>query len=364
MSDRPARVPEANGKFLNKKQRMDYETHREDFLECLSTFGMDPDTVQGYAEGTVYKTAYRCGKFDRFVWDRQDGYTLPTPDHADAYMKHLAYEDYSGSHKANTKDALARYFKWRHYEFGEDEWEPDFTFSKDTNVQPPDFLSEKERQQLRQTALNYGSIPSYSGLDSDERNKWKRHVAQVLRKPIEDVGPDDWDRVNGWKFTSIVWASLDAGLRPAEVGKAKTGWVDTENQLLRIPASESTKNADNWQVSIRERTANVLERWLDERENYRQYEDTDAMWLTREGNPYGPQSLRRLLIRLCEDASIETENRKMSWYAIRHSVGTYMAREEDLAAAQAQLRHKSVQTTMKYDAAPLEDRQKALDRMG
>ena len=37
----------------------------------------------------------------------------------------------------------------------------------------------------------------------------------------------------------------------------------------------------------------------------------------------------------------------MSWYTIRHSVGTYMTREEDLAAAQAQLRHTSEQTTMK-----------------
>ena len=51
-------------------------------------------------------------------------------------------------------------------------------------------------------------------------------------------------------------------------------------------------------------------------------------------------------------------------YAIRHSVGTYMTREEDLAATKAQLRHKSVRTTMKYDAAPVEDRREALDRMG
>jgi integrase len=54
----------------------------------------------------------------------------------------------------------------------------------------------------------------------------------------------------------------------------------------------------------------------------------------------------------------------MSWYSIRHSVGTYMTREEDLAAAQAQLRHKSETTTMKYDQTPPEDRKDALDRMG
>jgi integrase len=58
------------------------------------------------------------------------------------------------------------------------------------------------------------------------------------------------------------------------------------------------------------------------------------------------------------------ESRKITWYSIRHSVGTYMAREEGLAAAQAQLRHKSEKTTMKYDQAPVEDRKDALNRMG
>jgi site-specific recombinase XerD len=107
-----------------------------------------------------------------------------------------------------------------------------------------------------------------------------------------------------------------------------------------------------------------LRRWLDERENYSKYDGTDAVWLTREANPYSSQSLRYLLRRLCEVAGIETQTRQMSWYAIRHSVGTYMTREEDLAAAQAQLRHKSPETTMKYDQTPVEDRKNALDRMG
>jgi len=41
-----------------------------------------------------------------------------------------------------------------------------------------------------------------------------------------------------------------------------------------------------------------------------------------------------------------------------------MAREEGLAAAQAQLRHRRQETTMKYDQASVEDRRNALDRMG
>lgn len=82
------------------------------------------------------------------------------------------------------------------------------------------------------------------------------------------------------------------------------------------------------------------------------------------GNRYGSQSLGRLLRELCDDAGIDYVNRSMSWYSIRHSVGTYMTKERDLAATKAQLRHKSVKTTMKYDQVPIEDRQDALDKMG
>lgn len=56
----------------------------------------------------------------------------------------------------------------------------------------------------------------------------------------------------------------------------------------------------------------------------------------------------------CELADISTDNQQMSWYALRHSTGTDMTREEDVATTQTQLRHKSARTTMKYDQAPIE----------
>jgi hypothetical protein len=50
-------------------------------------------------------------------------------------------------------------------------------------------------------------------------------------------------------------------------------------------------------------------------------------------------------------------------YSSADSTGSYMAREEGLAA-QSQLKHRGEETTMKYDHAPVEDRRDALDRMG
>lgn len=350
---------------LNERQLMDYRQHREAFIEWLFYEGKHPEQAIGYSRDTVEKTAYRTDQFCRWVWQREGGYTFDlTPELADDYMKELAYSEKSNTHKSNTKKALKRLFKWLTREKGGTEWEPTRSFSTSDANNPRDYLTVSERKQIREAALEYGSIPSYNNLSPEARDRWKGYLAQRFGKPKDEVTPDDWDRANGWKFPSLIWTSLDTGLRPIEVERATTHWVDTENGVLRIPKEESSKNRDNWIVGLTERTTTALERWLNEREAYQKYDGTDTLWLTREGNPYRSSSLRNLLIRLCNQAGIDTGNRQMSWYSIRHSVGTYMTREEDLAAAQAQLRHKSEQTTMKYDNTPVEDRRDALDRMG
>ena len=349
---------------LNERQWTDYREHRESLVNWMLNFGKNPDKADGYAFDTVRRRSHDLDKFYRWVWDDRDGYTTQmTHDDADAYSRHLVYEDYSDSHKHNTQKALKMYFRWRD-DVGE--WTPDVSFvaSNSTRTQPRDYLTREERRRVREASLEYGSVPSPHHLDAVEREQWKIHLAQRFRKPTTEISPEDFDRANGFKIPSLVSTSLDAGLRPIEVGRARTYWVDTDNAVLRIPAEDASKGDDNWVVSLRERTATMLERWLNERTLYDKYEDTDRLWLTRECQPYSSRSLKYLLQQLCDTADIATEDRQLTWYAIRHSVGTYMAREEGLEAAASQLRHKNVQTTRKYDAAPVEDRRNALDKMG
>lgn len=308
-------VPQDNRDWLSEKQLVDYRSQRRDFLEWLLHIGKAPDQAEGYSPYTVYETGYRTAAFDRWVWER-DGYQIPSTTHGDEYLEHVAYSDRSQSSKGKIEEAMARYFRWMPHE----EWDPEYSFESSGSRGPRDFLTRSERRQIRQVAL---------------------------------------DLDDGWLTPSLVWTSLDAGLRPIEVGRATVDWVDIQNGVLRIPHEDSSKNEGNWTVSLTSRTSEVLEHWLDQRD----YE-SDLIWQTSHGNPYGSRSLSRLLSRLATHAGIRTENRQLSWYAIRHSVGTYMAREEGLAAAQAQLRHKSTQTTMKYDQVPVEDRRDALDRMG
>lgn len=360
-------VPQSTEGKLTEQQFVDYHEYRKNFLSHLLQVGKDMNKALGYSPYTVYADSYRQARFDEWAWEQEDRYNIPpTQNDASEYLEHIAFSDKSQTCKGKIQEALRRYSKWLQHKYGQDEWEFSWSFdgSGQSSAQPQDFLSVDERRMIRQAALNEGSIPSWDGLTLNERKEWAGYIAQLRDKPIEEVTKDDWDKIDGWKITSMVWTSLDAGLRPIEVGRARTSWVDTENDVLRIPREDSAKNDGNWTVSITERTSSALERWLNEREMYDRYEDTDTLWLTFRGNPYGSKSLGRLLRRLCEDAGIEVEDRSMSWYSIRHSVGTYMTKERDLAATKAQLRHKSAKTTMKYDQVPVEDRQDALDKMG
>jgi integrase len=294
------------------------------------------------------------------VWD-QEGFTLQfSHDHADSYLRYQVNEEnHSRTHCSNVKLALMTYFKYRD---DCDNWDSDLKISGKSAIdQPKDFLSKQERRDIREAALEYGTVPAYAGLDPDERREWKVYLARRFGKAVSQVEPADFERANGFKYPTIVFASLDAGLRPVEVGRAKTGWVNTDKAVLDIPAEDAAKNNENWTVSLKEETATFLEEWLEERKMYEKYDDTDRLWLTRHSNPYGPSSLKLLMDNLCEIASID---RDLSWYPIRHSVGTHMADERGLEAARSQLRHQNKKTTMKYDNVSTEDRRDALDKMG
>jgi integrase len=322
-------VPKKNRARLNDRQLSDYESYRLAFLSWLLREGKDKQKAEGYSPYTVYVDSQRSAVFDRVAWKSNGGYTIPPTElDANEYFKEVAFSDRARSTKGKIQETLEHYNKWLQHEYGADEWTFDYDFDSSSGwrTKPADYFRKEERRALRQAAF--------------------------------DVGGDSW------KLASLVLASLDGGLRPVEVMRAKTYWVDRDNHILRIPVEESSKNDDNWETSVQGRTHNALLCWLEEREYIDQYEGTDALWLTSYGNPYGSQSLNRLLDQMCEKAGIDTEHRELSWYSIRHSVGTLMTQHRDLKATKDQLRHKSPKTTMKYDQVSNEERENILGKMG
>ena len=163
-------IPKPSEEFLNTRQRTDYEEHRTAFLEWLSVFGKEPERAEGYSHAVVKNTAYRTDKFYRWVWEQETYTTNIAHDHADAYLRHLAGDESSGSHKAKCVKAMKRLFKWHHHEKGGSLWEPEITFSDSTRAtQPRDFLTEDERKAIWEAALEYGSIPAYNTVTPEQR---------------------------------------------------------------------------------------------------------------------------------------------------------------------------------------------------
>jgi site-specific recombinase XerD len=143
-------ITEPTAEELAERQISDYRAHREKSIKWVLNFGKDPDRGEGYAETTADIRCARVDKFYRWVWEQNDGYTTRVShEHADTYMRELAYSDASQDTKANMMKALKTLFRWRGWEFDEDEWDPELTFSNDTSTTNPRAYSPRSHHLSR-----------------------------------------------------------------------------------------------------------------------------------------------------------------------------------------------------------------------
>lgn len=353
---------EPEDSFLNEKQLLDYKYHQIQLIDWFLDEGKDPENGEGYSKNTVEPAMYRIDRFYRFIW-RTSGHTYTTLlDHDDAadYLRYIALQDYENSYKKGIEKAVKMLFKWNHHIRDLPKWDCKFSFQVPASEPPAEYLTEMELVKLREAAREHGSIPSYSNLSPLDRDRWKSYLADRFEIPKSEVDKSDWERAHSWKFPSLVWTAIDAGLRPNEVEQASVEWLDLENNVLQIPKDDESD--EEWIVSIRKETSRALEQWLKERRHYEKYDETDLLWLTRRENPYQSNSLNYLLKKLCETAGIDVAGRKITWFTLRDSVGKHMAEVGDIELIQEQLRHESRHTERRYDAG-VEKRRKMLDRI-
>lgn len=357
-------IPEGTESYLNQRQIEDYKRHRRKFLTWCLTQGKQPEISDGYSLSTMKVRHYRVNTFYTWVWDERGYTTNLTHEDADSYLRQVALRDCEPTTRAHIHKSLKTLYRWREHQFGEDSWEPKLTFtSNGGSATSRDYLTQEERVRIREAALEYGSIPNYNSCTPSERDRYKGLLAGRFGIPKEEVGLEHWERANGWKIPSLVFTSLDTGLRPIEVERATVDWVDTDACVLRIPKEESVKGDHAWDPVISTRTADVLDRWLEQRQAMPMYDDTETLWLTTKANPYNTRSLSYLIDQLCDVAGISTENRQVTWYSIRRGLATGLIDEADLSTAKEQLRHKSITSTIRYDQSPPERRRDALDKL-
>jgi site-specific recombinase XerD len=358
--------------MLNHRQLEMVNEDLKAYTEWMNQRGKNPELNLGLDQDTADNNRARVDQFLRRFWEDTDQFTLRvTHDDAEAYIQGMREgaitktngESYAGGTIRKTVDALKQYFLWQKHEHGGKEWTPGYSINEET-VAKFDPFNKEELELLRTTSLSYDTLPSYKSVSPNERDRLKAHLAQRLGKPKAKVTPADWKEHNRkWKIPSLIHTAADTGIEPCEVEVIKVEWYDSEQGVLRIPKDQSSKERVMWDLALSKRTQKSLDRWLPQRDSLSKYDGRDELWLTREGTPYQSHSLNRLLDNLMDEADISQEGRRLSWMSIRHSVATYFANEGSVAEAQAQLRHQSPTTTMRYTHPTPEERRDTLENL-
>jgi integrase len=334
----------------------DYEQFKVEFLEWLLTEGKDEYRREGYSESTVITTHYKVEETYRWLWERDEDYTKNLmPEDAteliDFLMKRTPHPD---QYVATFEKSIRRLFRFLRDQKGRDipEWEHDIPIdpSRGSGSARKDRFYPNEMNELYETALKTNSVKSYhnKNMSSRERENLKITLAQRFGKPKSEIAPEDFKRANSWKIPSMIAVTSDTGLRPIEVGRAKVSWMNLNRKVMVVPKDEATKNDDYWECKLSSKTVDALDHWLNERESYDLYDDHDELWLTRNGNPYNAQSLNPMLNKLLDVSSVNEQERSLSWYSFRHGVASMWAEEKGIYEARNQLRHKDIETTLRY----------------
>lgn len=356
------------------------ETVQQDYYELyewMITKGKNPRRAKALNETTASNYIRRLDHLHRLVikYIDPDDRTTIQDDHADELLYAIDQgeitkqqgknrgEEYGESAKRKFANTLQCYFRWRYYE-GEMtyEWEPEINFS-DGKGESAYRFTHRELGLLFDEAKTYGSLPSYYETSEAERDKINGLVAQRLGIPKEQVTRNDWLHAD-WSthVYSLVTVGHDCGLAPVEIAAAKTHWYDPETKTLTIPTEYACKEREKETVALADDTAEGMSEWFQERRHLEKYDGSNNIWLNREGNPYTSGSLCNLLRKLCEEAGIKTEGRKIVWYSLRQTMGRNVTDEGELSEANDQLRHSRLETTQeRYNQTPVEKLQARLN---
>lgn len=345
------------------------------FYEWMRTKGKNPDRQKPLSESVSENYYRRVDQIFRVVIDRTDpaDKTVLTHDQADLVVKWLDRNEicqrngdpYLETSKRKFSNALVKYFAWRHDQRSDAEkWRPRINFS-DGEHENADRLNFEERWQVRQAAIDYGSLPSYYETSEAERENIDSFVAQRLGKPKSEVTRKDWERADtSLKVGSLIAVTLETGIIPIEVGRARTDWYDQKRNILKITKEDAGKDRPTTELPLTEETGKLLSKWIQERRHYEKYDGTNRLWLNREGNPYDSKNLCYLLRQLCEEAGIDHEDRNIVWYSLRHNLGQSIEETEDISQARDQLRHKYLETTKQtYGESTIESRRHTLEQV-
>lgn len=217
-------VTDQSAARLTDRHELLYRDHREKLARWAITMGKNPKRADGYAPTTVKQRLFRLDRFNRFVWDEHDTFTLDLGTaEADDWMRHLAKTDNTQTYNAACQKAVKLLFKWRQDEYAEAiSWDPVITFSSNTaGTTPRHYFALDTLNRLASASLEVDSLPSPQSVTPEERDSIEAYLAMQFGKPKHAVTHEDWQRADSWKIPAMIHMTIDGGLRNKEVKEAK-----------------------------------------------------------------------------------------------------------------------------------------------
>lgn len=366
-------VSEALYEQLSPPMALVVDTALNNFEDWMREMGRSPQRNKGLSESTVQNNLRRIDQILRFCLEEgiipDEKVDLLASDEAkDEFVQRLAAnemtksngEPYDEGSRRKFVDVLKKLNEYRVYHHDIDPWECDVSFSATTH-ESPDYFTEEEFATLRAHARDYSRLPPRSELSPEERLQYRREVAQRLSVPLEAVDERTWHRLHeDFERRSLFLVTMDTGLRPVEVRRAKTDWLRLDKGVLHIPREDAAKSEASWEPVLRDETVTVLQQWLDQRSTLARYAGSDRLWLNNAGNPFQSGPLNDVFDSLLETADISRENRDLTWYSLRHTVGEHVREHGDIRHAKEQLRQKSEAALLQYGGPSVEKRQETL----
>jgi len=92
------------------------------FLPWLLSVGKDTERATDYSKYTVYGSAYRTARFDKWRWEHCGGCSMPpSEEEAQEFVERFAFEyDQSETAKGKLQEGVRRYNKWLRHEKNHD----------------------------------------------------------------------------------------------------------------------------------------------------------------------------------------------------------------------------------------------------
>lgn len=169
-------------------------------------------------------------------------------------------------------------------------------------------------------------------------DEFRRLETAVTRQMVEPTRTNP--RVTVARDLALLYLLADAGLRASEVGSMRVGDIDFEIGRITVRQGKGRKPRG---LSILDpsdprggQTLTLLREWVRVRDTIRAASEHDFLWVSLHGRPLDREGLRRILKRLCEDASLDS-NRPP--HAFRRATFTerYRANPEQIKVLSARM---------------------------